>query len=70
MQIVGFLVRRLISSCEKLLSLIFHLITMCIIVFYEFVTKDLGRKYRFSAQSLSVSGSFCVNLIEKMLHSP
>ena len=32
--------------------------------------KDLGRKYTFSAQSLSVSGSFFINLIEKMLHSP
>ena len=28
-------------------------------------SKDLGRLYRFSAQSLIVSGSFCVNFIEK-----
>ena len=32
--------------------------------------KDLGRLYRFYAQSLSVSGSFCVNLKGKLLHSP
>ena len=34
-----------------------------------FMLKNLGRLYRFYAQSLSVFGSFCVNLIGKLLLS-
>ena len=33
------------------------------------VSKVFGRFHMFPAQSLSVSGSFCVICIEKMLHS-
>ena len=33
-------------------------------------SKDLGRRYRISAQNLTVSVSFCVNRIENLLHSP
>ena len=32
--------------------------------------KDQGRLYRFFAQSLIVSGSFCVNFIEYLSLSP
>ena len=31
----------------------------------ERISEDYNNYYRFSAQSLSVSGSFCVNLVEK-----
>ena len=34
------------------------------------VVKVFGRFHRFPAQSLSVSGRFCVICIENMLHSP
>ena len=34
------------------------------------LSKVFGRFHRFPAQSLSVSGSFCVICIENMLHSP
>ena len=39
-------------------------------LFANVSVKDLGRLYRFSAQSFIVSGSFCVNLIEYLLLSP
>ena len=37
---------------------------------YSVLYKVFGRFHRFPAQSLSVSGSFCVICIEYMLHSP
>ena len=36
----------------------------------KIITKVFGRFHRFPAQSLSVSGSFCVICIGNMFHSP